>query len=411
MSGRIAKLICAPLIASQMLYGMAAFAWSQTAAQAQEPYRIGAWFFPYWNSDSLSTWGPQYWGKVYGKPDAWGGVREFAEGKGTFQVTNPLTHQEIEYNNREPLLGFYDLMQPRIVNAEIQMAASEGLSFFAIYWYVDAVTGEEQQISAPTRLFFSSPLRHEIEIVLAPIIGTDQPKDTITLSTWEHVVVPKLISYMSSDTYYRIGGRPLVIDFAWRFASLADSKVALATLRQQSFRRLGTDPLIISLVPSGATYNDLYYGWKVVGVEGFTCSQPPIRGSPEPYADYVADAIPWMKSTMAPDASRPAADLLYVPCGAIGRDPHPWWVQPLTNEPWVVGVTVGFWQKHLQDIRSFINSHYVRTDNMAILYAWNEWGESAEQIEPSKLNGYKFADAVREAFGLHPRASRPHVPQ
>ena len=219
-------------------------------------------------------------------------------------------------------MDFYDLMQSRIVDAEIQMAASEGLSFFAMYWYIDAVTGEEQRISAPTRLFFSSPFRHEMGIVsFAPIIGADQPKDTMILSTWEHVVVPKLISYMSSDMYYRIRGRPLVIDFAWRFANLSRSEGGYCDAAEAVVQRLGSDPLIISLMPSDATYNDLHYGWKVVGVEGFTCFQPPIHGSPEQYANYVADAIPWMKSTMAPNSSRPAADLLYVRAGQSDEIP------------------------------------------------------------------------------------------
>ena len=48
-------------------------------------------------------------------------------------------------------------------------------------------------------------------------------------------------------------------------------------------------------------------------------------------------------------------------------------------------------------------SGQVNTLNTVILYAWNEWGEAAAAIEPSKADGSRYADVVREVFGLVPR--------
>jgi hypothetical protein len=61
----------------------------------------------------------------------------------------------------------------------------------------------------------------------------------------------------------------------------------------------------------------------------------------------------------------------------------------------------------LIDIRSLIDSGKVRTLRTAIIYAWNEWGEAAASIEPSKMKGYEYADAIKEVFGLVPRSPRP----
>jgi hypothetical protein len=327
---------------------------------SSEPYHVGVWFYPSWNHAALATWGPQHWLPIYGRADTWGGVRDFVERRGAFSVHNPLTGDRIEYSSREPLLGFYDLMERRIVDAEIQMAASEGMEFLSFYWYIDSKTGKEQPISAPTRLFFSSGVRKNIKFVLAPIIGADQPKDVISLETWRGTVVPSLI---------------------------------------------------ISLIGSKNTYNDLHYGWKVIGVDGFTCFQPPIEGSPEPYEKYIGEAIPWMKATMAPPNAVPSADLLYMPCGTIGRDSHPWQTNDAAqNAVWTVGTSRSLWREHLRQIRAFVDSGYVNTMKTVFLYAWNEWGESAEQIEPSRRHGYAFADEVREVFDLRSRGPSPTKP-
>ena len=99
------------------------------------------------------------------------------------------------------------------------------------------------------------------------------------------------------------------------------------SLRRKSLRRLGVTPLIISLMSSRSAYNDLHYGWKVIGVDGFTCFQPPIVGSPEPYKQYVGEAIPWMKATMSPPKAAPqCGSSLYALWGDRPRS------TPLANE-------------------------------------------------------------------------------
>ena len=147
----------------------------------------------------------------------------------------------------------------------------------------------------------------------------------------------------------------------------------------------------------------------MIGVDGFTCFQPPIQGSPEPYEKYIGEAIPWMKATMAPPDAAPSADLLYMPCGTIGRDPHPVANKRCStkrgldsrNQPQIFGgSTYG-------RLGPSSDSGYVNTMKTVFLYAWNEWGELAEQIEPSRRHGYAFADEVREVFDLRSEVRAP----
>ena len=69
-------------------------------ARADEPYHVGAWYFLRWSSAAPS--------------DAWANLRQ---------------------SNRRPLIGFYDLAQQSVVDAEICQAANVGIEFLAFYWY------------------------------------------------------------------------------------------------------------------------------------------------------------------------------------------------------------------------------------------------------------------------------------
>jgi len=125
-------------------------------------YHVGVWYFTRWNSETHPFPGRS--------ADPWTGIHEFAAGRGPFRITDPRTGQEEDYSDREPRLGFYNLMSQSVVDDEIREAASEGIDFFAFYWYLDLDTGQERPISAPTRLFFESPVSHLMRYLLAPLI-------------------------------------------------------------------------------------------------------------------------------------------------------------------------------------------------------------------------------------------------
>lgn len=365
-----------------------------------------------WSSANLPYWTAQHWASLYGGPDVWGGVRQFAEGQGAFPIDNPNSGQPMNYSSRQPLLGFYDLMQQSTVDTEIEMAASEGISFFAFYHYIDAVTGREvTPLDAPIPLFFNSSVRSLMKYVLAPIIGADQPGTTLSLNTWETVTVPILVKYLTSDSYFRLNGRPLIADFDWTFASDQDKIAAFNSLRSAVQAAIGVDPLIISVLPPSGNYDDLWWGWKMIGADGYTCFVAPMNGSPQSYPQYVNSYVSWMVGTMTSPQGQVDPTLTYMPCGSVGQDPRPWLSGPISpTQPWTFATNQTLWRQQLQSIQTFLSNAPVRTDDVVFLYAWNEWGESAHAIEPSKVNGYAYADIVREVFGLVPRTAKPTIP-
>jgi hypothetical protein len=342
-------------------------------------------------------------------------VRDYVEGHGQITLVDPWTHRPADFSDREPLLGFYDEMRQQVVDAEIQEAASEGIGFFAFYWDLDPTTGREMPVSAPVRKFFASPFANRIGFLLAPIVGPETDA-RMSLATWEQVIVPQIIDYMVRPSYYRVNGRPVLVDFKLPFVDTDTYAKGYAYLRTAVAERLGVSPLIINLLGPHATYRDLVYRAAKLHPDGFTCFNFPLEGQGEPYMSLARSWIPKLLGLTGLSGDQRDLSLTFIPCGSVGIDARPWYGIGWTgyegksgpySRPYTIHPTADEFRQHLEDLKRFIKSGRVRTLSTVILYAWNEWGEAAASIEPSKVTGYRYADTVRDVFGLVPLAARP----
>jgi hypothetical protein len=252
-----------------------------------------------------------------------------------------------------------------------------------------------------------------MKFLLAPIALSDIGDRDVALSAWKEKTVPKLVQYMKSDAYYRIDGHPLLIDFGVNYRRGEDEIPSYAALREAVKAALGVDPLIVRMLPAAAKYGDMAYFQKMVHPDGFACFSHAITGSPEPYAQYIADWIPQMTAQIAPSGRSMIVPSMFIPCGSIGSDSRPWY-QIGHGAPggpnamkFTEGTTPALFREHLESLKGYIDQHRALTKGLAILYAWNEWGEAAADIEPSATGGYAYADVVREVFRLQPRAAKP----
>ena len=378
----------------------------------RNPYCVGVWYFTAWNTEAPPDSAVAA-KAVYGRVDPWVGVRDYATGKGATRISDPATGADVNFAGREPLLGFYDELSQSVVDTQIQEAASEGLGFFAFYWFLDPDTGREQRMENPIHRFFSSVNRDMMHFALSPMISKQGAK--LSYASWSANTVPELVSYIASESYLRIDNRPIVFDWQLPFRSAEEHKAALTQLRQAIQARLGTEPLVLVVLSGDDDYDKFVRLRDAWGVDGATCFGIHISGAPEPYSEMVRQGIRQTSKQATTQQGRVDSGMIYVPCGSTGIDARPWFrvggfprydrgpdVRPRTTTP-----TVQEFREHLANIRSFINRHRVRTLNMVTLYAWNEWGEAAASIEPSRVEGYTYADTVRQVFDLKPRASRP----
>ncbi len=363
-------------------------------------YQVGTWYFTVWNR-SANSFQVQQSRKVYGRSDSWGGVRDYVLKQGKTLFLNQLTGDAVDFSNREPLLGFYDLEDQSIVDQEIIEANSIGLTFFAFYWYIDPLTGAETSASSPVHLFFESKYSDKMRYMLALIDDDESGRsNAMSLETWRSVVVPKIVNYMTNSVYFTLNKRPVFYDFHIKFLDVGIYKEAYRFLREYTRAKLNVDPIIIRVLGPLATAGDVAYTHAQIAPDGFSCFSYDIIGKAEPYRAY---SERWIQSVSKQFKwTRDAQSNIFVPCASTGFDPRPW--QDISfSRSITVGTSPASFRDHLEKMRSFIDANTVNTLNTIIIYAWNEWGEAAANVEPSKMDGYTYADVVRSVFGLKSR--------
>jgi hypothetical protein len=356
----------------------------------QEPYTIGAWYFTAWSS--LNDYQAVNSERAYGRHDAWGGVRDYARGADPWGLYT-------DYSDREPLLGFYDLLNQDVMDAHIRQAASSGLSFFAFYWYWDTDKNREANVAIPIRTFLSSPLKNSMKFLIAPIKAGGAP---MTRTMWRDSVVPFIVDHYLADSSYLTtqDGRPVVILFDPGFPTKADAIAGIAALRSQVKARLQKDPLLL-LLYQGQSLDRIYFP-NEPDTDGFATFQWGPNRPAEPYAETTAH---WKAFIIG------QRGFFHIPGVSTGFDTRPWWkvgwvestVPNDTNYNTEISLTA--FRDHLIDARSYLDRYPEETSRTLIVYAWNEWGEGGI-IEPSRTKGYQALDTLKEVFGLSARLPR-----
>ena len=361
-----------------------------------QPYTIGVWYFTAWSSyndeqavTSIST---------YGRKDAWGGVRDHAEGDDPWGI-------KVDYSNREPLIGFYDLADQSVMDTHIRQAASAGISYFAFYWYWDPQTNRESTISLPLHTFLTSPYKDKLKFVLAPISYLDKP---MTREAWSEHLVPFMIENYFGDPSYMTtsDGKPVVILFSTGFYTVDDDKFAVETLRDQVRERMGVDPFILWLYnpdynPEHTAYVASASGY---GVDGFICFQYGPERPGEPYTEMLGR---WQM------IMNKLSGYFHVPCASTGFDARPWYRitwgnnnQSVNSLNYNTDINLSAFSDHLKQVKAYLDSQPSETSRTLVIYAWNEWGEGGI-VEPSRVGGYEYLDTIQNIFGLTSQAARP----
>jgi|GEM_PF-3523276 len=355
--------------------------------QSEQPYNIGAWYFTAWSPlDSFHIANTLL---VYGREDVWGGVRDHALGADPWGL-------HTDYSNRQPLLGFYNLMDQDVMDQHILQAASRGLSFFAFYWYWNSDLNQEDGISTPLKKFISSPLKTKLKFLIAPIKLGTKP---MTLSMWKDHVVPYIVhNYIVDSSYLRTDdGRPILVLFDLGFNNNADLSSAINLLRDSVIAVARKNPVLLWLYQDGHTSLDLEYFLTSFHVEGFASFQ---LGPNQPAEPYDSTLSRWTTFTSVQQG------FFHITCASTGFDRRPWWKigwgypgEGVNDRPYNIGISLTSFADHLRTVKHYMDSHATETSKTLIVYAWNEWGEGGI-IEPSVLYRYQYLDSIKSIFGL-----------
>ncbi len=352
-----------------------------------QPYNIGAWYFTAWSP--LDTFHTNNTYRVYGRYDVWGGVRDHALGADPWEL-------HMDYSDREPLLGFYNLLDQNIMDSHISQAINRGLSFFAFYWYWNTDSNQEDGVSIPLHQFISSSLKSKIKFLIAPIkLGTAP----MTLSMWEDSVVPFMMSnYISDSSYLKTNDdRPVLILFDLGFSNNADLIQAISLLRDSVIALTNKNPVLLWLYQEGQSSYDLEYIQTTLNIDGFAGFQ---LGPITPAEPYELTLSRWSSFTSEQHG------FFYFTCASTGFDRRPWWQigwgypgEGVNDRPYNTGISLLLFAQHLRTVKGYLDEHPIETSKTLIVYAWNEWGEGGI-IEPSVVHQYEYLDTIKSVFGL-----------
>jgi len=354
-----------------------------------EPYNVGAWYFTGWSPTNSFVIGNTE--LVYGRQnDWWGGVRDHALGNDPWGL-------HVDYSSREPLLGFYNLLDQNIMDTHILQASSRGVSFFAFYWYWNSDTNQEDEVSAPLQTFISSSLKNYMKFLIAPIKLGNAP---MTLNMWQNSVVPFIMeNYLSDSAYLKtVDDRPVLIFFDSYFLdSIDDWPIAISFLRNYVIGQTGKNPVILWLYQEGQSSYDLEYVFNMMNVDGFAGFQLGPIIPAEPYEQTLSR---WSSFTSERHG------FFHFACASTGFDRRPWWQigwgypgEGVNDRPYNTGISLQLFTEHLYVVKEYLDEHPIETSKTLIIYAWNEWGEGGI-IEPSVVHQYEYLDTIKSVFGL-----------
>jgi hypothetical protein len=306
-----------------------------------------------------------------------------------------------------PLLGFYDDSLPEVNDWHIKWALEHGISFFAFDWYWNA--GEKRLARTLEQGFLKAKYAGQMKFCIhwcnhALDWKRDGKPAQLDFST---PALVQMAEYLA-DTYFKLPNY-LTVDGHPVFLAFVPGSLVQANDGPAGFRAALEE---MNKVLRAKGLKDLYFvalgggNYKGSGFSAFTaysyygtdpdCKYEWKRGHSIPYEDMVTHF-----DTMWQAYSK-KKDLPYiVPVGSNWDD------RPRARDKALVitGKTPDLFEKMCRGSLNYID----KRNNLAIIEAWNEWGEGSF-IEPDKKFGFDFLDRVRKVYTDAPDAHTDLVP-
>jgi len=300
------------------------------------------------------------------------------------------------FPERRPVLGWYREGDPSVADWHIKWAVEHGIKFFAYDWYWTA--GSRMLEHALHEGLFNARYRKDLKFCL--LWANHNPPQTSSHDDFMAVVRYWIENYFRRPEYYTIEGKPVVIIFTpHRFRADMGSEAVRRSFEDMraECRKAGLPGLYLiacvggDITENGAAAAEGYdaisaYNWPGLGL--------PANQTVAPYADLLEPhRLHWER--MAGAGPLP----IMTPISG-GWDSRPWHGDTAMVRS---GRTPDLFRKHLLDARRFIETHPDKALPVALIEAWNEFGEGS-YIEPTREFGFGYLDAVREVFTDAPAA-------
>lgn len=301
-----------------------------------------------------------------------------------------------DYSNRMSKWGWITSTQ-YLIDAQINSASEGGLSFFSFCWYFNGRPDyKEEPLNRSLRFYNNSKYKSRLKYCL---MVANHKGYYITPENW-NIVSMEFLKEFKSTTYLRVDDQPLLVFFSieslvHQFGSTTAVKNAFTSLKNLA-RRNGLKGVNIA-VCTGPGPKELKIA-ELCGVDILTGYNYHSAGLDK---ERVVTPIDSMQVTEKRIWSRFSkfSKLPLIPVITLNWDPRPWSSAVKVDK---VGRFENFSPlsvfTSVCGCREWIAAHRenVTKDNLAIMYAWNEYGEGA-YLTPTK-DGVNFLDGVKRAL-------------
>ncbi len=319
-------------------------------------YQIGVYYYPGWWHEDMRNW-----------------------------------KRQAELPERDPLLGWYEEGRPEVADWHIKWAVENGISFFVYDWY-----WREGQEPCPIHNkpaldegFLNA--RYNEMLQFAVMWANHKPFSSHTLEQLLRVTDYWLEHYLRRPNYFTVDGVPYVSFYSPRellndLGSPEAIRAAFEAMRQR-VREAGLPGLHIAAIDiAGQVRPEVL---KESGFDSWTAytysfTRPHIVSHSLFRSYLLGYRDKW-------EEAQQADQLPYVPVLGVGWD-GPIWYGPRSHRH--RGRRVEDVEEALVQLKDFLDETGGR---MALLEAWNEWGEGS-YIEPNVEFGFGDLEAIRRVF-------------
>jgi O-antigen biosynthesis protein len=296
-------------------------------------------------------------------------------------------------------LGYYDLRDPDVHQAQAALARGNGVAAFCYYAYWFA---GRRLLEQPLDLVGANP---DLAMPYA-ICWANEPWSRRWDGSEHEILMPQRHSpqgdaafiddigmHLADPRYLRIDGRPLLL--IYRAGLLDDPLRTTDGLRERAVQ-LGLGDLYLAMVQSFGHWDPIGYGFDAA-------VEFPPHGSRAPRSTRLPGAA-------ADDGFRGTfTDYESVMVDAVSRPlpAHPWfrgvmprWDDTPRRGPHATvytGSTPALFRQWLEEALRFTYLFHRPAERLVFINAWNEWGEGA-YLEPDASNGSAYLQAVEEAL-------------
>ena len=319
------------------MWGLAVLAlWSPPPIAATQTAKVGAYYFEGWYHDTP------------------GAIAAFANE----ELRN-------DFPEREPIWGggLWRGDTVEIMEQQIDLAADHGVAFFSFDWYwkgSPAATANDG-INSGLKNFMLASNRDRMEFNINIVDAAPTTIDSD--AEWEQVA-DMLMPYLTDSQYLRVGGNPLITNFA--SAGMTQTNYDYF---QQIATAAGLDGVEFAANVEGPT--SLYsHVTRYNAVPGWGAGE--VEYPYQSLTDYVEGNDTWAEGIWNTESGGPQS---YIPVVMAGWDARPWntpptWYFNPSRTPEAVGA-------HLQKAIDWIDNNpaLATPERLVMIYAWNEFGE------------------------------------